>query len=39
MYSKVKRTRQRVKRDMYGIPITEEGKSDEESTDETVGGY
>ena len=31
MYSRVKRTRRQVKRDMYGIPLNEEDDQQEES--------
>lgn len=35
MYTRVKRARRKVKRDMYGIPIAEEGNHTEE--DATTG--
>ena len=34
MYARIKSTRTRVKRDMYGMPVTEEEKSDDEEVEE-----
>ena len=33
MYTRVKRVRPQVKRDMYGMPVTEEEKDDEDEED------